>query len=92
MFQFLSWLFRRNTPMAVDFSALNAELDNLAVNVGKVADALNAANGSARIAELEAQVASMQSDLDAAQAAEVDAAAKAKASNDALAGLVAPAA
>jgi hypothetical protein len=89
---FLSWLFKGNPMAQVDFSSLNAELDNLAANVAKVADALNASNGAARIAELEAQVAGLQADLDASQAAEADSAAKLKASNDALAALVPPAA
>ena len=82
----------------VDFSALNAELDNLAVNIQKVAEALGA-NSAARIAELEAALATAQADaaakqadLDASQAAEVDLTAKLKASNDALAALAPPAA
>lgn len=83
----------------VDFSALNAELDNLAVNIQKVAEALGANSGAARIAELEtalataqADAAAKQADLDASQAAEVDLTAKLKASNDALAALAPPAA
>ena len=83
----------------VDFTALNAELDNLAVNIQKVAEALGSNSGAARIAELEAALATSQADaaakqadLDASQAAEVDLTAKLKASNDALAALAPPAA
>ena len=84
----------------VDFSALNAELDNLAVNIQKVAAALGApTEAEARIAQLEtelataqADAAAKQADLDASQAAEVDLTAKIKASNDALAALAPPAA
>lgn len=83
---------------AVDFSASNAELDNLAANVQKIADAL-AANSPARIAQLEADLATAktdaaakQADLDASQASEADLATKLKASNDALLAALSPAA
>jgi hypothetical protein len=93
--KFLTNLFRRRPIMAtVDFTALNAELDNLAVNIQKVADALGSGSAT-RIAELEAELATAQADvvakqadLDAAQSAEADASARANASNAALVALV----
>lgn len=80
----------------VDFTALNLELDNLAVNIQKVAEALGANSGSAAtIAQLQADLAaaqansaSLQADLDASQAAEADATSRANASNTALVALV----
>jgi hypothetical protein len=99
--KFLRRLFQRKHHMAVvDFSALNAELDNLAINIQKVADALGAGTGSAaQIAELQASLATAQADasakqadLDASQAEAADLAVKLKASNDALAALTPPAA
>jgi septal ring factor EnvC (AmiA/AmiB activator) len=84
----------------VDFSALNAELDNLAANIAKVSAAIGApTEAEQRIAELEAQLVTaqgkadaLQADLDASQAAEADIAAKFKAQNDAIAALLPPAA
>ncbi|TGV15813.1 hypothetical protein EN816_00750 [Mesorhizobium sp. M8A.F.Ca.ET.173.01.1.1] len=85
---------------AVDFTALNAELDNLAANIAKVSNAIGApAEAEARIAQLEADLATSQADaaakqadLEASQASEADIAAKFKAQNEALAALLPPAA
>jgi predicted nucleic acid-binding Zn-ribbon protein len=84
---------------AVDFTALNAELDNLAANIAKVATALGDSAAEQRIAQLEADLATAQADaaakqadLEASQASEADIAAKFKAQNEALTALLPPAA
>lgn len=97
----LIWLIGKNTIMAaVDFSATNAQIENLAAEVGKLASVIGApTDAEQRIADLEAQLAAAQadaaqkqSDLDASQAAEADIAAKLAAQNAAIAALLPPAA
>lgn len=96
----LSWLFRRNPPMQVDFSALNAQLETLSASVGKLASVIGApSDAEQRIAQLEADLAAeqgrsaaLQADLDASQASEAAIAAKFADQNAAIAALLPPAA
>ncbi|RTL63541.1 MAG: hypothetical protein EKK41_23170 [Hyphomicrobiales bacterium] len=87
-------LFRRNNPMsAVDFSALSAEIDNIAANVQKVAAELANATATAnQVTQLQAELstanaslAQAQADLASSQSAVGDLTAKLKAADDALA-------
>jgi uncharacterized protein involved in exopolysaccharide biosynthesis len=86
--------------MQVDFSALNAQLETLSANVGKLAGVISApTDAEQRIAQLEADLtasqanaAQLQADLDASQAAEAAIAGQFKAQNDAIAALLPPAA
>lgn len=76
--KFLSWLFKRNDPMPVDFAGMLDKIEKLSAAFAQMA-----ADSAAAVANAE-KVASLEAALAASQAAEADAEAKLQAILDTL--------